>query len=150
MTEIRRTQLQNPKSPDWEKLDGYLWIETWNSRFQRNMRSRNWHVCLSEEDWEAIKKIIREQKLPVTMCNTDFGFTVGMVIWKPAEWSWATMVEAPKPLVSISAHHLPDCPRRSFDFGWNEFSPLTHSKENLKLLKENELELPGGEGSYSY
>jgi predicted DNA binding CopG/RHH family protein len=149
--EIRFTELQDPENPDWAKLDDYLWETHWDPNFRKDIRSRAWSVRLSAADWETIKKIVRKQGLPVTLCNTDFGFTVGVQIWQPAEWSWSTMVERPRPLVTISAHHLPECPRgSSFDYGWDEFTPITHSEENLALLDANELERPRDRFYYVY
>jgi hypothetical protein len=154
MVEIVRTKLQDHENPNWQALDEILWKKVidpyprWGNGVSYHPRD---HVRLSEEDWKQIQRLVVEREIPVTMCNTNFGFSVGMTLWKPAEFAWATMVEPAQPITTIPAVCLPSYDRgKSFDLGWKKFSPLTHSEANQKLLERNKLEAQREKLHYAY
>lgn len=151
MQTIVCTRLTDVDNPNWAALHGHLWEEKFDDRTHTFFTARRTNARLSKEDWKTIKKMIVKNTIPVTMDNTSFGFSVGITLWTPRAEPFPDAVEEPRPLVTISAHHLPDYESgSSFDLGWAEFFPLTHSKRNLKLLEQNELPPPKDMADYVY
>jgi len=150
-TTLHYVNLTDPQAPDWEALRKQLWRKLARDRFGHQHSAITHDARLSEEAWEAIKKLIETKKIPVTMCNVSFGFSVGITLWAEKFEPFPGAVEEPRPLITIAAGHLPSYESGgSFELGWDTFSPLTHSDENRTLLEWNKLPQPGSKVSYDY
>jgi len=148
---LSRTSLQNPSSPDWALLDSYLWDDLYDSNTRRYSTMRKEGIRLSEEDWKEIKRMISDNPIPVTLVNTSFGFSVGIMLWSPRKETFPGAVVAARPLVTIAAQHLPSYDKgASFKLGWDAFSPITHSARNWELVHQNELRQQERMADYVY
>jgi hypothetical protein len=153
---------------DWlRSLEPRLWVEKETTDYYNmsGTSARRKYLAesgerLTEEDLTRLHEIVLRRSLPVQICNTKFGFGVGLVVHEPERAPLYPGLEAeekPEVLVVISQEHLPlsqstfEPPDRiMFDDGWRVFSPLTHSDENKALLQRCGLPKPEPKGHYEY
>lgn len=121
----------DPENPDWESYAERLWKPGLPDRFGGVHYSERDRI--SKKDWASIRSLVESRNLPVTMCNTSFGFTVGLNIWKPPDYPTMPC----EGLLTLSTKHMPGCPKSgpTFTFGWNLFRPLVARPENLEMIE---------------
>lgn len=115
---------------------------------------------LTEAELTRLHEIVLRCSLPVTMCNTKFGFGVGIMVHEPEPpptYPGAEELETPCVMVMISQEHLPLSQssferqdRILFEDGWRVFSPLTHSDTNREIVRRCRLPAPLSKGHYMY
>lgn len=146
-------------------LQGRLWVlrET-TEHYNGSAAPRKWWAesgeRMTEEELTRLHEVVLRNDLPVEMCNTSFGFGVGMVVREPEKtpvYPGTEEATVPETLAVVSQAHLPPSEstsdagdRITFDDGWRVFSALTHSDHNREILRRCGLEAPKPKGHYVY
>lgn len=148
---LTQTKLQDPENPNWAQLNDYLWDHEFDFSVGKSRFVSKEHMRLSESDWEMIQQMIVDRAIPVTLCNTNSGRSIGMTLWTERCEPIPGVVEEPRPIITISAVHLPmHKGGASFDLGWKVFSKIANSKRNIQLLHKHALPIPGNKTIYAY
>lgn len=154
MVKPRRVQLSDPENPDWNELYNKLWaLRESHDRFRGHHNYRHHQpeeARLSQEGWDQIKRIIKERGIPVSVQNSCMGFSCSMALWKPREEPYPGASVPAEVFFEVCSHMLPGDDHAGFQRGWDEFSPLFNSPENIERLKWSELDLPKDASAYDY
>jgi hypothetical protein len=113
-------------------------------------KEEGWPIRLDYNQWEAVLEAIRFRKLPVNMENTAFGFNIKVSVYTHSNPIFPGAIIKPELVLSIAASQLPHGHRLQFKKAWEILSPITHNKENEKLLKQNGFPKLKGKTHYDY
>lgn len=150
----RRVQLTDPANPDWLALYDKLWATTRSfDSYRGHQTSRTHqpeHVRLSQEGWDQIKRLIKEKEITVSVQNSCMGFSCSLLLWTAREEPYPGASVPAEAFFEVCSHMLPGDDRAGFQRGWDEFSPLFTSPENIKRLEWSRLPMPRDASAYDY
>lgn len=150
----RRVQLSDPANPDWQELFDKLWsVNHAHDRFRGHYTYRHHQpekARLSQEGWDQIKRIIKEQEITVSVENSCMGFSCSLLLWKAREEPYPGASIPPVCFFQVCSHMLPGDDNAGFQRGWDEFEPLFKSPENIKRLEWSKMEPPKDASAYDY
>jgi hypothetical protein len=132
-------------------LQESLWIDRVDPRLRRKWSQERRRMTV--EEWLQVQQLIWEHDLICSMRNACMGFGCGMAIYEATPPAYPGVPIDPEFVLFVTQEHLPlpeDRDSTHFKDGWEAFSPFTHSDENTKALKANELPEPKPKVHYEY
>lgn len=147
---------------DWlEAQHTRLWLpEKHSDLFRGRVIARESGERLTEDDLTKLFEVVLRHGLPVQMCNTSFGFGVGILVHEPEKAvPYPGTEDACRPdiLLVVSQDQLPLSQssferkdRILFEDGWRVFSEITHSDRNRETLQRCGFDPPRSKGHYVY
>ena len=176
---LATSPLPGPLSPEGDprawlrSLHDSLWREHKDPGSHNHIARSGWvdeARRMTPEEWETVQRVLTdEQGLVCQLHNACWGFGCGLTVYVEPPRIFPGLDEKPEFLFSVTKDHLPlegrtrevkvlgkkkpkvvPADRTTFEDGWVEFSPFTHSEKNAKLLAEYGMEPPKAKGYYDY
>lgn len=105
--------------------------------------------ALKRSEWERVRRVIEERRLPATVINVHFGFGIALAVF---EHSPVPEIK-PELLLVVSFEQLPGTrendPNR-WDKAWKAFHPIVTRKANLEVLSFYGMDPPRERQHYEY
>ncbi len=134
---------------DWEAWLRATHDSLWE--WHKETRKPSWGTegrVLTEPEWAAIERLIREHGLACEMHNACFGFGCGMAVYVEPPALYPGVPNTPERVLYVTQKHFG--PGVRFDAGWAIFVQFTHTAENAVRLQRLGLPAPQAKSYYEY
>lgn len=120
--------------------------------------------ALTEEEWERVKRAVREEGFVATVESHRFGFSFALVVYEPHVPLYPCVPVEHRPVIAVSAWQVPGndpngnigqqkhnvSVERGEPVVFEMFMEIAGTPENVAACKREGIEPPRGRGYYQY